>query len=229
MIRLIQHLLPRARAWSLSGDKPLRSLFEGVSASLSGVKTYADLIWLDLLPETTRQLDDHERQLDLSSAGLTTQERRDRLAFSLANIGGQSPRYLQDTIQLAGFGLYIHEWWDPDTLATRDPTVHLDGDPGYPLADEATVRNRVDLTDAGDTEAEAGESFMLAGNFIWSTAGAGTTVPTDPTKWPFFIYFGGETFPDVVQIPIERKEELELLCRRICPGHLWLGMLVEYV
>ena len=49
----------------------------------------------------------------MSSTGLTEQERRDRLDASWKATGGQSPRYIQDTLQAAGFDVYVHEWWIP--------------------------------------------------------------------------------------------------------------------
>ena len=54
-------------------------------------------------------------------------------------------------------------------------------------------------------------------------------IPTDPTLWPFFLYFSGEVFGETATIPALRREEFENLILSICPGHLWLGVITNYV
>jgi len=53
-------------------------------------------------------------------------------------------------------------------------------------------------------------------------------IPNDPTKWPFFLYIGGENFPDQATVPQARRDEFEDLCLKICPTEQWLGILVTY-
>ena len=540
---MITHLLPNARAWRLTITKTLRSFFEGLTYIWTDPREFIDLVWKDIDPATTRELDMWEEQFDLPNRGLTESERRDRLAAAWKASGGQSPRYLQDTLQAAGFEVYIHEWWDPadvewrndwtpqtssanenwravawseslglfaavassgtnvmtspdgenwtnrtapdrnwrdviwveeltlfvavgvdtvldnvmtspdgitwtlrnaviagdqwygitwsptvaggrlvavaafgtnlvmtspdginwtgqspasdnewrtvawspdlslfvaaasggdgnrvmtsadgitwtspfadaprkwwnnliwsaelglfvavggigpirvglmvsrdglnweerpvpltnswqdvawspelglfvavgDDLAItspdgyawteqdslpdrlwrsiawapslnlfatvtdtdpgdvatlsgpatetacilpRDPQVFLDGSPGYVLADSRVIENVKSLVDAGQPNAEAGETFMLAGNFEIESTGSTPVPPSDPEKWAYFIYFSGETFPNPATVPAARREEFEKLCRKTAPGHLWLGIIVNYV
>ena len=54
-------------------------------------------------------------------------------------------------------------------------------------------------------------------------------IPTDPDKWRYFLYIGGETFPLQAQVPLVRKDEFETLCLKLCPTQQWLGMLIDYV
>lgn len=54
-------------------------------------------------------------------------------------------------------------------------------------------------------------------------------IPDDPATWPFFVYVGGQTFPDRVEIPATRRAELERLLLKLRPTQLWIVMLVDYV
>ena len=72
---------------------------------------------------------------------------------------------------------------------------------------------------------------MLAGNF---SSLAEITIPVEiplgyEAQWPFFLYIGSSTFPNLAQVPLARRDEFEELCLQICPAQHWLGMLVEYV
>jgi len=161
-LRVYDYLLPRARAWALTVTKPLRSFFEGLTGLPADIRDYLDLVWFDIFPETTRDLAAWETQFNLRDvAGLTEQERRDRLAGAWQAQGGQSPRYLQDTLQAQGFPLYVYEWWapgpptvPPTPPTVRDPRLHLRGsslEGGY-------------IVNLGETLAELGEPTALLGN-----------------------------------------------------------------
>jgi len=116
---LFKRLLPNGRAWAVIAAKRLRQFFEGLAAGASDpvVKEFDDR-FDDLNPQLTTQLAQWESQFNLINTGLTEQERRDRLQGAWSAVGGQSPRYIQDTLQAAGFGVYVHEWWEPGGTTT---------------------------------------------------------------------------------------------------------------
>jgi hypothetical protein len=164
-LRLFMHLLPRARAWSITIDGKLRQFFEGLAASIGApVRLYLDMILLDLFPDTTRELEEWERQFDIRyTSGLTEAARRERLAGAWRALGGQDPQYIQDTLQGAGFDVYVHEWWVPGTEAppgvhaapvVRNPFSYL-----YPTSSGGPGGMQ-----AGEPLALAGEAFAQAGN-----------------------------------------------------------------
>lgn len=111
MFRTFQHVLPNAKAWRLTIDKPLRKFVAGVSAPADSIRTYFGGVWGDLIPESTQSLDEWEGQFGLPDTGLPESARRQRLRAAWAAQGGQSPRYIQDTLQANGFGVYVHEWF----------------------------------------------------------------------------------------------------------------------
>lgn len=268
-LRIFKHLLPNARAWRITVDKKLRQFFAGLSGVGEDVKTFFDGVWLDIFPETTREIDAWEQQFGLRDTGLTEQQRRDRLDATWKALGGQDPKYIQDTLQANGFDVYVHEWWEPGTepapgvkqcVTPRNPLMWLRreftgvtllvecgetfaqcGEPfaeagnrlepaGYPLVNKIfeTVPDLLPL--CGESIAECGEPEALCGNYFeFRESLRQYIVPTDPAKWPYFLYIGGETFGTLAQVDPKRRDEFEALCLKICPAQQWLGILVEYV
>ena len=267
---IFKHLLPNARAWRITIDKTLREFFEGLTGLGEDVRTFYDGIFSDLDPQQTRQLPEWEKQFALPDTGLTEQERRDRLDATWKALGGQDPRYIQDTLQAAGFDVYVHEWWEPIvgrpnggsidfdvTPVVRNPLTYLDdgtggipwlmtdgtadaqdGDSvsqdgssntpqGYPLVNK--LLESVDsLVSDGSQPMQDGELQAQDGGTVVVYLQKQYIIPVDVTKWPFFLYIGGQTFPDTASIPISRRDEFEDLCLKICPTEQWLGILVTY-
>ena len=164
---MFKHLLPNARAWRLTSSKKLREFFEGLSGLENDITLFFDNVWLDIFPQTTRELDAWDNQFGLRDVGLTEQERRDRLDITWSALGGQDPRYIQDTLQANGFDVYVHEWWVPGSEAA--PGVKAAATARNPLT---YLRDSVDgiiyVVECGELLAECGEASAEAGN----TAGA---------------------------------------------------------
>ena len=258
--RIFQHLLPNARAWRLTIDKQLRQFFEGLAGTGSDVKNFIDNIWRDISPETTRELAAWEAQFGLPNTLTDEQARRDRIDGEWKALGGQSPRYIQDTLQAAGFDVYIHEWWQLPIVGDpvpRNPLTYLNdgaspvqykavagatkaicGNPvaicgasfqptGYPLVNKI-ISPRVGSIVAGATKAICGNPVAQANNLITSYAQKIYLIPNDVTKWPYFLYIGGQNFPDHANVAPSRRNEFETLCLKICPTQQWIGILVDY-
>ena len=262
-LSVFKHLLPDARAWRLTIDKALRQFFEGLAGLPADVRTFFDNVYTDLDPQLTRFLELWEKQFNLVDNGLTEQERRDRLAGAWAALGGQSPRYIQDTLQAAGFDVYVHDFWVPGTepaigvqgcATVRNPNTYLTGGTagsnldmfdGQVIAQDGGVNSQ-----DGATNSPVGyplvnkiltQAFLGDGAVAMQDGGVRAQdgsilgfspktyqLPTDATKWPFFLYIGGSTFPNQATVPASRRDEFEDLCLKICPAHLWLGILTTY-
>jgi len=172
-LNIFKHLLPNARAWRLIVDKQLRQFFDGLSVAVGDdIKTFLDGVFSDIDPQTTRELVAYETQFGLRDTGLTEQERRDRLAATWRALGGQDPRYIQDTLQANGFDVYVHEWWTPGSepapdvkacVTPRNPTLYLrdSGDSIIYLTGAGEP-----LMEAGEATAEAGERLSLPGYIL---------------------------------------------------------------
>ena len=240
MINVFKHLLPTGRAWTITVEKSLRKFFEALAPETEKPRGYYDNIYSDLFPDTTQNLALWETQFGLFNNRLSEAQRRARLVAAWRDIGGQSPSYIQGQLQANGFNVFIHEWWEPGT----EPAVNTVGTP--------TVRNplsvlnpqyllNIPMVDCGEELAACGEEFAECGNFVggvgyplvnkfvYDSDIIGYTVPSDSTKWPYFMYVGGPNFGDIAEVPAARRFEFEALLLKIRPAHLWIGVIVRYV
>lgn len=100
---------------------------------------------------------------------------------------------------------------------------------GYPLVNKVFLTIPDLLTICGEVTAQCGEAAAACGNYTQlQEILREYIVPNDPSKWPYFLYIGGETYGTLAQIPPSRRDEFESLCLKICPAQQWLGILVEY-
>jgi len=163
-LRIFKHLLPNARAWRLTVEKQLREFFDGLTIPLGdNTKLFFDNIWLDIFPETTREITAWEKQFGLRDTGINEQERRDRLAATWQYLGGQDPRFIQDNLQANGFDVYVHQWWIPGTEASIG--IKSCATPRSPLAVLRREFTNIDLlVECGEANIECGEAFAECGN-----------------------------------------------------------------
>lgn len=136
-IDFFKHLLPRSEAWSLVQVKRLRDLFQGLVGSKDDFVDFMDGVWADMFPATTRELTAWEQALGIFQLDLSEADRRTRLDGLWKATGGQSPRYIQDTLQGAGFNVYIHEWWETNILTDGD--MEASGTAAWTAFDGATL------------------------------------------------------------------------------------------
>ena len=153
--RIFQHLLPRARAWTLIAEKILRNFFEGLTGLPADFKDFIDQVWLDIFPTSTRDLLDWEQQFGIVSPAATDAERRETLEAQWMRGGGLGPDALQEVLQSAGFDLYVHEAWHfTPAKAIRNPHLWLID------ADTSIVY----VAECGEAVAECGEPTALCGD-----------------------------------------------------------------
>jgi len=258
-LRVYQHLLPRAQAWKIAYEKTLRSFFEGLSEFPDDAREFYDDIWLDIFPETTRQLDEWEKQFGIITDIPSESERRARLDAEWKQLGGQSPSYIQNILQDAGFPVYVHEWWYYDndfagaiifgnaeavfgnansifgnssaiTRQTRDPNLWIDSN--SVLVNKITFVNKLftQYVNFGNAFASFGNANAVFGGFTGISLDIlKYQIPTDPDTFPYFWYVGGVDFGSYVDIPAERKDEFETLILKIKPRHTWVGLFINYV
>ena len=225
-LNVFKHLLPNAKAWRLTSEKQLRQFFKALSDLPQNIRDYYDLIFNDLDPQKTRQLDEWEHQFGLPPSTLPEQDRRDRLDAAWKNQGGQSPYYIQSTLQAAGFNVFVHDAWitEGPPATYQDPTVLLSGGVRqFVMMDGGTQAQD------GRTDSQDGKSLDPAGYPLVNIVGTPPyTIPTDPATFPYYVYIGGEVFGEVANVQQSRRDEFEYLCLKVCPTHLWIGVFVVY-
>lgn len=185
-LRILKHLLPNARAWRITTDKQLRQFFEGLTGLGQDIKDYVDRVWLDIFPFTTRELDVWDIQFGLPNTGITEAQRRTRLDGAWKAFGGQSVPYIQNTLQNAGFDVFVHEWWIPGT------------EPPPGTKECVTPRNPQDFIRRSSTLIEqiyivgCGEELMECGEEIAECANT-----TEPIGYPL-VNIVAQTEPDFI-------------------------------
>lgn len=269
MIALFKHLLPTGRAFDITVSKPLRWLFQGLDMLPESVKPAADTLFTDIDPQQTTELSKWEAQFGMWPSQASDATRRDMLSAVWARLyGGQSQKYIQDTLQAHGFDVYVHPWWEDaarplggsvdmdDMPVARSPfdriwpgvndrqyvgsghtQLYCGGDsaftnsqndpPGYALVNKVKVVTQVPVgcgstgLACGSVQAYCAAETLTFGDKVYQ-------IPNDVEKFPYFLYIGGKTYPDMATVPLSRKDEFERLCLTIGPTHNWLGMLVNY-
>lgn len=242
MIDTFKHLLPRARAWRITVDKFLRQFFSGLSVAVGdATKEYIDNVWSDIDPQLTRELSVWESEFGLRNTDITEQERRDRLEAAWAATGGQSIGYIQGVLQANGFNVIIHDWWVPgsepavgvDAQATARDPFNVSSPDAVPLVNNIYIAQDVVISESGATFMESGDDEAESGNFRFVEGKQGYVFPTDTDLWPYIIYIGGTAGAGEVinhaSVPAARQEEFEDLCLKLCPRHLWIGLVINYI
>jgi hypothetical protein len=276
--RLFQHLLPDAIAWrprdaaqpitvgdghsvggpgtqvgGLTGRYALWSLLNGLTKSPEDARAAIDDVFGEAFPSTTGELGEWEAQFGLAQ-GASTLARQQAIAGAWRAQGGQSPRYIQDVLQAAGFPLYVYEWWDGTIAPFVQPQC------GEPVAacGEARAqcgagsfrrftRNPRDYADdplfsrvqCGEVGSNCGEELALCSSLLVNDPNylvnrdlsheAPPFMPYDELGWRHFIYIGDSPFPLEAFVPAERRAELERLILKIRPASKWVVLNVIYV
>lgn len=222
-----KHVLPTGRAWALTIDKQLRQFFTGLAKPMGDAQDYQDAVYSDVRPQYTSKIAEWEFQFGIFTSAATEQDRRDRLAAAWRAIGGQDPRYLQDTVQAAGFPLFIHEWWAPGSFppVARIPQNFI-APSGAPAGFGVMLGG--DGVQLGRDSTQLGRGRRL-GLLIEDNLPTSPTWPPSAGERPYFLYFGGVMFGDLVQIPAAREAELKTLLLKVCPAQQWIGLFVEFV
>jgi len=234
MFATFQHLLPRALAWRSTIATMLRRYIEGLAAFAGDVRTFIDLVYLDLFPPSTRELAAWESQFALPSSGDET-TRRLTLAARWAAQGGQSPDYIQSVLHAAGFtSVFIHEWWTsgPPFLA-RDPRDYTtEPITGFYQCEPSSEWECLDPEPGEQLGAHCDDSLANDPGYLVNldlTRRAPPAVPSDPARWPYFLYFAGEAFPELAPVDATRVDELKELLLKICPMQQWIVLLIDPV
>lgn len=234
MFRTFQHLLPRALAWRTTIATNLRRYIEGLAAFAGDVRTFIDLVYLDLFPDSTRELESWEQQFALPGTG-TEADRRLRLAAAWRAQGGQSPDYIQTILHAAGFTtVFIHEWWiSGPPFVARDPRDYTTQPLiGFYQCEGSSPWECFDPGPGEQLAAHCDNTLANEPGYIVNldlTPRAPPPVPSDPTKWPYFLYFAGEAFPELAPVDASRIDELKELLLRICPTQQWIVLMVDPV
>jgi hypothetical protein len=222
---------PSGHAWKNLPSSILKKVFGVFDTELREAASLIDVVAKDAFADTTNQLDTWEREFGLRTPA-TELERRQQLDFTLRSDGGQSLEFIQDTLQAAGFNVWVHSCWvSENPFVVKDPRAYIDPpEYGTELCTDNVDWNQPQCTDTpawGQAQANGivggtnyFDNITLQDNYL-------PPVPDDPDAWPFFLYIGGQVFPQYAQIDMDRYDELRRLICKHRPLRHWIVLMVQ--
>lgn len=216
MFAPLRRLLPSGDAWRAVSASALRSLLDGISPAFERARDFANAAYLDLFPATTRELAEWEDEFGVyPRQGASEATRRAVIAYRMADRGGQSPSYLQATLDAAGFSVTVNECWETTSpFVARDPR-------------ETTQNPRIGTHRCGNPASRCGAPTARCNGFLMNETGywdclrwageAPPPIPDDSNFWPFFIYLDGTS-----SVPESRWREFQWLVERHKPARHWV-------
>lgn len=93
-------LLPTGKAFDITQNTKLRKFFKGISYLPDDVKKEMELVYMDLFPDTTRAMEEWEKQFAVLFADLQYGDTRRGILKALwqSTVGGQDLKYLQSLL-----------------------------------------------------------------------------------------------------------------------------------
>ncbi len=239
MLNIFEFLLGTGRAWKLRIGSFIRDFFDALfESALLPVQEFANQqLWDDLDPQKTEKITQWEQQFGVQFSADTEQARRDRIAAEWINVEEATAPNIQEVLRAAGFDVYVYTPWDGVDVLDPNDWLGVGYDPtlppapiGYIVGALQTERVFASTMEAGNAPtAEAGNAPTAeAGNAGFVYVPIFPTLPPDPDTWFQILYISSDVFTTRAQIPTARREEFETLCRKIIPGSVWFGLIVEY-
>lgn len=245
--RIIKHLNPLSRAFRLFKDRQITEFYRGLTGLPQDVRNYYDEIWLDIFPDTTREIELHEKEFGIIPSTSNEADRRNAIDAEWKAKGCQSSSCIEDLLQDAGFDVYVHE-----VIPAQDPNNFLltgflavAGEPGSIAGEPNVVAGKSggevlvngDLftsftkygTVAGEPESIAGEIEAVAGEITGTNFDPIVyEIPIDSDTWPYFWYISNQTFPNFATVDAARESEFKSLVLKLKPVHTWAGLLINF-
>ena len=183
---LIKRLATIGEAYWLFKNKQHTKLMEALAEEPERIKTFFNNVKLSGIPDgnlPADSLDDWDTFLALPrNDSLSNTERNERITGKYTSQGGQGPDYIQDTMQTAGFLVYVVENFpsvtDPHTLTG----LLIPGPPVY------ETKKIYDATYGGVTYGGTTYGAYLGTAVIQTVV----TIPVDATRYRYIVLTGRE-------------------------------------
>ena len=169
-----------------------------------------------------------ERVLGLISSDLTLDDRKSAIERKLTYPNGIKERataeFIQNQLQTAGFNLFIQEnrftdgsdsWnqQNPDDIGLNYSICanYIEEGKDNLFFQQEIIDSQYGFAEYGFAEYDGRMSAFT------------------PTDLIYIFFIGGETFPSIVNVPLERKTELRQLILKLKPAHSVAIMYVNYI
>lgn len=225
---LARQLYPTGRAWWMPRNGVFNNLHKALNTSIIRLIQDAELTLDSVFPDNENfSLQDAELweyRLGLISNNLLTLEQRKQVILRKMSYPGnvrarQSPLFIENQLQLAGFDVWIHEnkFYEGGEWVYKTPNDII-------ALSLTEIQHSNSVQHGGGTqhgfsgfdvianEAVVNESFSVGIDNLWST---------------FFI--GGENLGDIAIVPENRLIEFKELVLKLKPAHTTAFTFINYV
>jgi hypothetical protein len=235
---LFKYLLPTGNAFSITIQKYLTNLFEGLTALPDDERQYIDDIYFDLFPCCTRSPELWENQFGIRNPSSDDTVRRNEIDTNWKLKGGQSAYYLETTLNNAGFAVQVHEnnpKTDPDnfisalfvmtcgmtTAVCGNDAAYAGKTGGYILANGfipiTSDQRDFLMTCGGDgfDNVTCGQTVAVCGYFEQFIVNPKIyEIPDDDAYWNHVFFIGGDATRDPVTHKLTAIETVTLSASR---------------
>lgn len=227
---IIKKLLPKSKLWKLLDTKYLSNFFKALTCLPCDVRKYIDSVYLDLFPNSTRSLENWEKQYGIINTNVREELRRNTIAMRWQDKGGQSAYYLQNILRGNEFNVFVYE-----NNPVADPNIFMsdENETDWVLTNGFIPRmtNIKDfLVECGD-EWSCGDDRAVCGYFEgYVEIDSDDYIPKDASYFPFLFFIGGEVERDAsgriinmqpALVPANRIEYFRRLILSIKPAGSW--------
>ena len=227
--KVFSYLYPRSKAFRSVVDSSFRKFLKGLSYVPEDLKTYSEAAYMDLFPDTTRELQKWEKGFGLVfTAQYDVPTRRKLLSsFWKINTGGQTGDYLQNILQQVSPDFHVVE-----NIPVRDPR---DSNAVY-----AAVNKNKNMC-CGNKYAVCGRKLgdsKFIPTVLRNDSEGFYTLPDKVDHWRscFFICksairnrYGAIIYVQKLKVDKKWKDFIEYIILKIKPAHTTAILFVEYI
>lgn len=244
--QLTRQLYPTGRAWQQPNGGTFDKLHAAMAESESKAYSDAESILDSILPDnnnfTVDDAEDWERRLGMITNSLVPLADRKAAIIRKMNHPGDIPArqswdFLEQSLQLAGFDVYVHENIPEQTIfqVLQPANIANQGQQNQGTFNQGTVitANPGLFTQANQNTFNQGQQNQ--GGFIYTNKVANRiSEPLDAffdigSNWRSVFYIGGPNLGDFANVDAARKDEFRQTILRIKPVQSIGVLLIDYV
>jgi len=219
---VIKKLLPKGLAFFLKDGTQHQQFIEALGMEPERIKIFFDKVRDSGIPDgnlPTEALPDWETFLGLQqNSSLSDAEKNERIKGKYTAQGGQGPDYLEETLQAAGYPVYVVE-----NPTGADPRPYL----GILIAGPAVYDNKkIIVSTLGSMTLGSKKLGEYLGTRVFEIE---KTISTDTDTWyDYWFLTGAGGLGNFVNIPIEKKQDFIKQVLQIKPADSWVVAQVNF-
>lgn len=245
--KLTRLLYPTGRAFNMPADGNFDKLHSALAESESDAYDDASSILFSILPDnanfTVDDAEDWERRLGMITNPLVSlQDRKDAIIRKMNHPGDiparQSWDFLEQSLQLAGFDVYVHENIPAQTIFQLLQPASGTGQQGQGQQGQFQQGTVITANPGLFTLVQQGQIQQGQANqgaYIYTNKVANNIDETLDAffnigwNWKSVFWIGGPNIGDFANVDVNRKDEFRQTILRIKPAHSIAVLLINYI